>query len=48
MIRARWAWIERHDAWFSFAVDEMLAYAARVMLLEQWRRTEENKEASSA
>ncbi|MDD4269044.1 MAG: DUF2764 family protein [Pirellulales bacterium] len=48
VIRARWAWIERHDAWFSFAVDEMLAYAARVMLLEQWRRTEENKEASSA
>lgn len=48
VIRARWSWIERHDAWFSFSVDEVLAYAARVMLLEQWRRTEEKEEASSA
>ncbi len=41
VIRARWSWLDRHDAWFSFSVDELLAYAARVMLLEQWRRTEE-------
>jgi len=44
VIRARWSWLERHDAWFSFSVDELLAYAARVMLLEQWRRTEEKEE----
>ena len=47
MIRARWAWIERHDAWFSFSVDELLAYAARVMLLEQWRRSAEEDEAAA-
>jgi hypothetical protein len=47
VIRARWSWLDRHDAWFSFSVDELLAYAARVMLLEQWRRTEE-KEAVKA
>jgi len=47
VIRARWAWLERHDAWFSFSVDELLAYAARVMLLEQWRRTEEKEEVNA-
>ncbi len=47
VIRARWWWLAQHDAWFSFRVDELLAYSARVMLLEQWRRTEE-KEAASA
>jgi hypothetical protein len=41
VIRARWSWVDRHDAWYSFSVDELLAYAARVMLLEQWRRIEE-------
>lgn len=41
LIRARWDWVERHDAWFSFSVDEILAYAVRIMLLEQWRRTAE-------
>ena len=40
LIQARWSWVERHDAWFSFSIDELLAYAARVMLLEQWRRTD--------
>jgi hypothetical protein len=41
VIQARWSWIDRHDAWFSFSMDELLAYAARVMLLEQWRRTDD-------
>lgn len=40
VIRARWSWLERHEAWYSFSIDELFAYAARVMLLEQWRRTE--------
>jgi hypothetical protein len=44
VIRARWSWLERHDAWFSFSVDELLAYGARVMLLERWRRTEEKED----
>lgn len=47
VIRARWSWIDRHDAWFSFSVDELLAYAARVMLLEQWRRSAEQQELAA-
>ena len=47
VIRARWSWLDGHDAWFSFSVDELLAYAARVMLLEQWRRTEEKEEVKA-
>jgi hypothetical protein len=47
VIRARWSWLDRHDAWFSFSVDELLAYAARVMLLEQWLCTEEKEEVES-
>jgi hypothetical protein len=47
VIRARWSWLDRHDAWFSFSVDELLAYAARVMLLEQWRRTEEKEDVKA-
>jgi len=38
LIRARWAWIVEHQAWFSFTDDELTAYAAQVMLLQQWRR----------
>jgi len=47
IIRARWAWLEQNDAWFSFSVDELLAYAARVMLIEQWRRTAEKEEGGA-
>jgi hypothetical protein len=47
IIRARWSWIERHDAWFSFSDDEVLVFVARLMLLEQWRRSEEKEEAQS-
>ena len=41
VILTRWSWVDRHEAWFSFAVDELLAYAVRVMLLEQWLRTDD-------
>jgi hypothetical protein len=47
VLRARWAWIEQHDAWFSFSVDELLAYAARLMLLQQWRRSATEEEAAT-
>ena len=47
VMRARWSWIDQHDAWFSFSVDELLAYAARVMLLEQWCRTDEKEMATT-
>jgi len=46
VLQARWSWIEKHDAWFSFSVDELLAYAGRVMLLEQWRRSAEGDDAA--
>ncbi len=35
---ARWAWLDAHESWFTFSDDELLVYAARLMLLERWRR----------
>lgn len=39
VIRSRWEWCDAHEAWFTFSEDEILVYALRLMLLEQWRRT---------
>jgi len=36
--RARWDWLERHDRWFTFADDELTAYAAKLVLLHRWGR----------
>ena len=36
--RARWQWLTDHEAWFSFADDEIAAYAAKLMLLVRWQR----------
>ena len=33
--RARWLWLTEHDRWFSFADDELAAYAARLLLLQR-------------
>lgn len=38
LVQARWAWLAEHDPWFTFTDDEFAVYAARVMLLEHWRR----------
>ena len=38
LLRGRWAWLAENDAWFSFRDDELVAYAARLMLLRQWER----------
>ncbi len=46
-IRARWDWLTLNDAWFSFSDDELVAYAVRLMLLEQWRRTTHDDELSA-
>jgi len=35
---ARWNWIERHDAWYTFGDDELGAYATKLMLLHRWQR----------
>jgi len=47
-LRARWDWLTVNDAWFSFSDDELVAYAVRLMLLEQWRRTTRPEEHSAA
>jgi len=39
---ARWAWLADNDAWFSFRDDELAVYAARLMLLHQWKRITNN------
>jgi hypothetical protein len=36
--QARWTWLAEHDGWFSFADDEVAAYAAKLMLLVRWHR----------
>jgi len=36
--RVRWTWLVEHDGWFSFADDELAAYAAKLMLLVRWQR----------
>ena len=46
VLRYRWKWLERQDPWFSFSEDELLVYAARLMLLEWWRRVDEVPEPS--
>lgn len=38
LLRARWSWLDEHDAWFSFSDDELAVYAVRLMLLQQWER----------
>jgi hypothetical protein len=40
---ARWAWLGEHEAWFTFADDELDAYAARLMLLHRWQRIADAK-----
>ncbi|MFP4053951.1 MAG: DUF2764 family protein [Phycisphaerae bacterium] len=39
--RARWEWMNRNDAWFSFSDDELAVYAARLVLLIRWNRLTE-------
>jgi hypothetical protein len=43
---ARWAWIARHDAWFEFTVDELIAYAARLAIVVRWERQGRTRRAA--
>ena len=36
--KARWEWLTEHERWFSFQAEEIEAYAAKLMLLQRWRR----------
>lgn len=35
---ARWEWLCEHDAWFTFNNDELIAYGAKLMLIQRWYR----------
>ena len=35
---ARWDWLEEHGGWYSFSACEIEVYAARLVLLQRWRR----------
>lgn len=45
--RARWQWLADHDAHFTFADDELAAYAAKLMLLVRWHRLEQAERKES-
>ena len=36
--RARWAWLQEQGQWYSFKADEIEAYAAKLVVLQRWRR----------
>ena len=42
---ARWRWLDENDQWFTFADDELAAYAIRIMLLSRWYRLTETDDA---
>ncbi len=42
---ARWQWLKDNDAYFSFGDDELIAYAAKIMLQKRWSRLTELQEA---
>lgn len=44
LLQTRWDWLAAHDPWFTFRDDEAAVYAARLMLLGQWRRAMAAKE----
>ncbi len=49
LIQARWAWLTRHEAWFSFSNDEFAAYAGKLMLLIRFERlAKKNEQGASA
>lgn len=48
LLRARWTWLADHDAWYTFRDDELAAYAAKLMLMRQWKRVVDDEERRSA
>ena len=36
--KARWDWLSENDSWFQFTYDELVVYAARLILLKRWER----------
>jgi len=46
--RTRWGWLVEHEGWFCFTADELAAYAAKVMLLQRWRRLDQDQAREGA
>ncbi len=40
---ARWQWIVENDDWFTFKDDELVAYGAKLMLIQRWYRLGEEQ-----
>ncbi|MBN2064403.1 MAG: DUF2764 family protein [Sedimentisphaerales bacterium] len=34
--KSRWNWLSENDSWFKFTYDELVVYAARLLLLKRW------------
>lgn len=45
---ARWAWVRRNERYFTFADDELAAYAAKLILLHRWNRIAAEQAGSAA
>jgi hypothetical protein len=48
LLRARWQWLVQREAWFTFHDDEMIAYAAKLILLHRWYRLARGANADTA
>lgn len=46
--QARWAWLLEAEPYYSFADDEVAAYAAKLMLLHRWHRLSADEDRSQA
>jgi len=41
LLRTRWEWVTREEPRFTFSDDELAAYAVKLLVLRNWRRTME-------
>jgi hypothetical protein len=48
LVRARWEWLREHNGWFTFAPDELGAYAAGLILLRRWQRVLRGRDPAGA
>ncbi len=39
----RWKWLKEHESWFRFNNNEVLAYAAQLMILIRWHRLQKTE-----
>jgi hypothetical protein len=46
--RVRWKWCEHHSRYFSFAIDEVGAYARRLLLVARWQKVAREEETADA